>query len=143
MTAELLRLRGDADAAIPEYHNALKLNPESAIALQRLGDAYRNLGKTTEAAAAYKAALEKDKTNVDAGGSLVDIYDRSGATTDSLALYPLLIEQKKSVPIFRIRYARALLKSGNKSEAKSQAEEALKIDPNNRQAMEIMDEAGK
>lgn len=139
---ELNRLRGDYSAAIPYYEAAAKLNAEFVPAFLRLGDAYRNLGKWEDSAQSYRKSLEMKPADAHAGGELALILENTGQTTEALTLYPALIEKNGTVPIFRIRYANLLLNSGQVREAELQAREALKIDPANRQALDILSKTG-
>ncbi len=48
------------DQALAVFHIVLKENPQSANAYDSLGDAYEQMGRTTEAKAAFRKALELD-----------------------------------------------------------------------------------
>ena len=52
--------QGQLEQALAHYHQAIALEPTLAVAHCNLGNAYRELGQTQDAAVCYEAALAVD-----------------------------------------------------------------------------------
>ena len=50
--------RGELDRAVQELQRAIAINPDYAVAHTNLGDVYRQLGKTAEAALEYESGVK-------------------------------------------------------------------------------------
>lgn len=61
--AHLLKIRGNADAAVAECIKALRINPDSIESHTLLGDIYKSQGKMDEASHWYKLALDINPNN--------------------------------------------------------------------------------
>jgi tetratricopeptide (TPR) repeat protein len=77
----MLVLRGDAAGAVPEYAEALKLEPRNPHLLEKQAEAYRTLGDTKQAETFARAALDVDAHEFSALQTLAQIAmkDRSYA----------------------------------------------------------------
>ena len=81
----MLRRNGQLDAAIVEYREALRLNPESEETLNNLGFAYLTNGELPRAISCLKAALRRKPDFASARGNLAAAYRQAGMP-DSAAL---------------------------------------------------------
>lgn len=104
-----LSLKGDCEAAIPEFRKVVAARPSSVMALFHLGNCLSRTGKTDEAATVlerFRATSEEEKRRVDLG---------------------------KKVH-FTLLEADELAEAGKMDAAVAKAREALKIDPKSARA---------
>lgn len=94
-----LQERGELDAAIECYQEALALDPSQAQACNNLGNAYKDQGRVAEAAASYRNAIAADRTLAEAHLNLGIVLHQAGVLGEAaecyrtaLALKPALAE---------------------------------------------------
>lgn len=123
-----LYFKGDYQGAIEAYLSGLRLAPDNPTLIGRLGDAYRQASKLTEAEAAYTKAIETWRTQlpVDANGEvtdaeglgrLADCLAKRGQTTEAFAALRRAVALAPQNP--RVSYNAIIvhLSSGNRDAA--------------------------
>jgi tetratricopeptide (TPR) repeat protein len=75
--------RGDLENAIADYTEALRLNPDYALAYNNRGDAYYNQGRYDQAIEDYTAALRIDPNFTLARNNLETAQKARGKGTDA------------------------------------------------------------
>src|SRR5258706_6303177 len=81
------RQSGKSDQAITHYNEALRLNPDSEEAHNKLANALAGQGKFAEAAAHYVAALRIHPDYADAHNGLGFVLESQGRIAEAIAQY--------------------------------------------------------
>ncbi|GIK83514.1 MAG: hypothetical protein BroJett025_01360 [Patescibacteria group bacterium] len=95
---------GDWDQAVEHNLQILELTPENTNALNRLGIAYVQLGKTKDAKQAFTTVLELDKNNKIAAKHLEKLENNQACIAPSFSKSHFIEEpgKTKTVPLFRL-----------------------------------------
>ncbi len=127
--ANALSEKGLFEEAVAQYHEVLRRNPYQADPYYNLGILYGNVGRLDAAAAHYRKALNLTPNDPDAHMNLARILERQGKTGES------------NVHFVRSRciLGESLAKHDKIDEATAQYSEALKIDPQCREAREWLE----
>jgi tetratricopeptide (TPR) repeat protein len=116
-------------AALSPLERAQKLSSQAAGYLDR--------GLLLEAERLYLAAVAADPQGAVAHAGLAEVRERTGDTAAARKQATLSLKLEPSVEAYLV-LGRLNFAAGNLSEAKQNAAGALKIDPSNRQALEMM-----
>lgn len=103
------------DKSIDSWKKVSESNPDDRIALNFLGNSYRETGNNEEAIKCYKLAIEKG--NTDSAGNLVTIYNLEGKYDESIALLNSLIEKYPDDTILKRLLASTYSKKGDTAKA--------------------------
>ena len=125
--AAVQRAGNDVDAAHKTIRDYIATRGDAADMEDYLvlGRFLLSVGRNDEALAAYRLATEReDKATRPATRELADLYFDRGATDESAALYKELYDSQRDDPRVALRYAEALLRSGNSAGAESVLKEA-------------------
>jgi tetratricopeptide (TPR) repeat protein len=99
-----------------------------------LGKAYQEEGRTDEAEAAYRRALELDDRYADAWNNLAVVAHAQGRVADAISLYEEALRRDDSMEEIHLNLADAYLALGQPDEAERVYERALALDPANGRA---------
>ncbi|MBS0376935.1 MAG: tetratricopeptide repeat protein [Proteobacteria bacterium] len=124
-----LRRRGEWEAALARFRQALILNPRSVDALFEAGDAQRALGRPAEAVALYQAALQIDPRRVEGYNNTGNALLELGRTQDAVRCYRKALELAPDAPFVLCNLADALRRSGAAAEALEAARRAVSRAP--------------
>lgn len=140
--------KGDAESAIAAYEKAVELEPGSSELHRRLGEAYglaaqkagtfTRLGWARKMRAAYEKAVELDPANLDARSGLMGFYQMApGVMGGGLDKAYAQAAEIKRLDAVRGRIAYALLCIGEKkyADARTEIDEALRLEPQNYAAL--------
>jgi len=131
MAHELAR-KGETAAAIRNYREALKLDPQLPglhFELAEMLHASSNPEEQEEAIAEYKAALAVNRFDEKAECKLGEIARRKGGLNESFEHYSLAVQLQPNDPEAAIGLAGALAQMNQPEKARSLLEHALQIDP--------------
>jgi tetratricopeptide (TPR) repeat protein len=129
-----LEVRGQREAALKKYEEALRLNPEIQQAHNAIGDLLSEAGRTNEALAHYQAELklgEKAATHENLGALLL----RMGRVDEALQHYETAAHLSPEDPRARYLIAKAFLRQGRTAEAVTRFNEALRLNPDEVQSL--------
>jgi tetratricopeptide (TPR) repeat protein len=120
--ADSLLAAGDTDGAIAKLRYAVKLNPASAEAHRRLGQALEKKGERREAINEYRSAIESDPANSAAWRALAGAQFNEGLYTEAAETYARIInamDERQVDDNLRLEYADALRLAGRTEEARA------------------------
>jgi tetratricopeptide (TPR) repeat protein len=125
--AELLALMGQKDKARDVYNQALGVDPDNVLALNNLAyisaDADQNLDQAMSLAERAKKRMPKSASVSDTLGY---VYYRKNLTEQAIRELQSAVDSDPKNAAFRLHLAMALLKRGDKSGAKREAQTALR-----------------
>ena len=110
-------------------------NPQSAIANNDLGWAYRQNGNLIEAEKYLRAAIKLDNGMGAAHSNLSVVLLDKGAAGEAKTEAQLATQLDAKSPIYRVVFGNALSKGGDRKAAIEQYREALKLKPDYENAM--------
>jgi tetratricopeptide (TPR) repeat protein len=133
----ILRRRGDIPGAIDAYRRALAIEPRDPAILGNLATLYSGLGREREARAALELADLRLATSytILARGDLEAI---DGRIDEAMRYYRRAARIDSKIPEPHLSIARLMLSVGRHDDARREAERALKLDPDNSEAKEIL-----
>jgi tetratricopeptide (TPR) repeat protein len=127
MTLESLNRNKEA---IDEYNKVLSLSPDNFMALNNLAMLMADSSNNLDQAQTYAERAKKDvPPNSPIAPAITDtlgyVYLQKNLNTQAAELFRQNVQQNPNNPAFRFHLAQALLKQGDKSGAKEQADKAL------------------
>lgn len=122
---------GDWQAAAASFERALVCRPDWAMALTKLGNAYRSLGQTSEAEASYLRSIEVDPRYVGAYINLGGIREIQGQGEAALELYQEALEVAPDSPWANSVLGSLLLKLGDPQQGFMHLQRAVEMEPAN------------
>jgi tetratricopeptide (TPR) repeat protein len=131
--------KGDYAAAAAEAELALAINPSNEQALNLRYDAYRMLGDAKKTAVAAEALRQSDSFS----GASIAVFNeglvayRGGDTEAAAEKFRQAVELDPGLVNGYVMLASISLAEGDPKQAEAIASEALKIDPNNTNALKI------
>ena len=120
---------GQIDNALPLYEEAVRLEPRSLIALQRLGFALRSLGRTAEAGEVLKRALAVDGRDAASWHQLGLVYLDQRSGSDALSAFQKAVELDADLFEAHNSLGGLWLETGNMLRAEPAFREAIAIRP--------------
>ena len=120
---------GQIDKALPLYEEAVRRQPDSLIALQRLGFSLRSLGQLARAAEILKRALAVDARDAATWHQLGLVYLGQGSTSDGLAAFQKAIDLDPDMSEAHNSLGGVRLEGGDLSRAEPAFREAIRIQP--------------
>lgn len=121
--------KGQKEAAVAAWKEALELNPRDERGLLSLGLALASAGRPLEAAAEYRKILDVDPRYVDAYNSLGLALTAAGRPGEAIESYRKALSIDPELDEVRNNLGLALAASGKFDEAIAEYRQALKIDP--------------
>ena len=133
-----------ADAAA-QYGEALRLEPSNAEAHFDMGCVLQGVpGRLDDAIAQYREALRLAPGSVPALGNLGNALNSEGRTQEAIAVYADASRLKPDDATLQLNYAVILLKvPGRKAEAAAHLREAVRLQPGNKAAMDLLARMGR
>jgi tetratricopeptide (TPR) repeat protein len=126
--AEQLATEGLSQAAILEYKNALKLQPENAQVYERIGDIYRTQSRFADALTWYHEAFRLDETRITAAmneARLLVFHDAKRAGE----LVARGLQDAPELPVVHVTASQLALAQGSTARALAAAERAVELGP--------------
>lgn len=120
---------GKIERALPLYEEAVRREPASLIALQRLGFALRSAGRSAQAAEVLKRALAVDARDAASWHQLGLVYLDQGSRSEALSAFQKAIELDPDLFEAHNSLGGVWLESGNLVQAEPAFREAIKIRP--------------
>jgi len=120
---------GQIDKALPLYEEAVRRQPDSLIALQRLGFSLRSLGQLARAAEILKRALAVDARDAATWHQLGLVYLGQCSTSDGLAAFQKAIDLDPDMSEAHNSLGGVRLEGGDLSRAEPAFREAIRIQP--------------
>jgi len=121
--------KGEYDAAIAEYHQALKINPGYAVAHFDLADALAAKGDLDGAIAEERLTLALNPDTYEAWNNLGAAQFKKGEKEEAVAQYRKALEIKPDGEQALFNLGNALLQSGHPEEAIAHLRHGLAINP--------------
>ena len=129
--------QGDFSKANVEFRNALQIAPKDAAARLADGRALVRLERPREAWGAFQAVVDSDPNNLEARTELARLFILSGTVDQGMkVLAPALKSHPDDVALLSLR-ATARARLQDRAGAIADAEHALKIAPNNEEAIQV------
>lgn len=124
----LLEFLGRDKEARDSYNRALGVDPENTLALNNLAFLAAQDGDNLDRAMTLaEQAKKRAPDSPDVSDTLGYVYYKKNLNTEALRIFRQLVQEKPDKAIFRYHLALALLKEGDKQEAKAEAEKALQM----------------
>ncbi len=127
--AELLRLRGEYDAAVRHYEAALRITPDFARPYNNCGNALSALGRHAEAVTHYQEALRIDPDYALAHNNCGNALSALGRHEQAVTHYEAAIRIKPNFALAHNNCGNALSALGRHAEAVTHYQEAVRVDP--------------
>jgi Tfp pilus assembly protein PilF len=127
--AEAARRRGDPDAAIAHYQEAVRLAPDAAEFHVNLGLLLVERNRVPEAAAAFQRAVDLRPADAESHNNLGAMLARQGRFADAVAQYRRALDVSPSYPLARRNLGLALAAAGDPGGGIREVLEALKLSP--------------
>lgn len=131
----LLLGSGKSTEALTWYRAAIKLQPDNHALLYNTGQCLRTLGRFDEAIATYRRALKLKPDFVTAACDLGIAQVLAGQATEALALATDLVQRHPAIAEVRYSLGKIFRELGRPEEARMHLEEAIRLDPNHRNAL--------
>ncbi|MGH9619752.1 MAG: tetratricopeptide repeat protein, partial [Bryobacteraceae bacterium] len=113
--------------AAAAYGKVLGIDPQNTVALNNLAFINAEENSNLDQAQSYaEKAKQRAPNSPGISDTLGYVYYRKNLNAEALQLFQKIVKQEPQNPIFRLHLAMALLKKGDKQDAKAQAEKALK-----------------
>jgi tetratricopeptide (TPR) repeat protein len=122
---QLSEYQGNFPAAIAQFQEALKLNPNHRNALYHLGQVYTATRQYGEAFAVWQRYLKVTNYSPAAYNNLALCYEQAGRLEDAEKAYKAGIEKDPSDPSCRVNYGLMLARHGRIDDATAQLQTVL------------------
>ncbi|HEX8143883.1 MAG TPA: tetratricopeptide repeat protein [Pyrinomonadaceae bacterium] len=123
---------GEAEA---EFRRAVEAEPTNREARQALATFYVLNHQMDKAEEAYKALAELDKDKPEGRAALADFYASVGRSDDAIRIYQEIVSHSPEYARAHYRIGEMLLMRGDTAGASAQADEVLKANPRDMQAL--------
>jgi len=120
---------GNMNAAIQGFQRALQIDPEHSIALQNLGNAYRQKKEWPEAERALKHALALNSEDAESNYSLGMVYAAQNDTGHAYEYLEKALAARPAYPEALNNLGVLYLRTGRPEEAKHSFEESIRVAP--------------
>jgi tetratricopeptide (TPR) repeat protein len=126
-----LRDGGDAEASLPHFAEALRLEPQNGHYHHEYGGALLALERVEDALGAYRRAVRLDAGNPAYHASMGEALRRSGRTRDAVAALRTAVQLDGGSPVYHRELAVSLLNDGQLPEAVQEMQGAIRADSAN------------
>lgn len=123
--------QGEFDEAIAAFEEAIRLDPDYALAHYNLGRARYLQGQMEQAVAAFEEAIQIDPEMAEAYTNLGAVYSAQGKTEEAIAACKTAIRLDPNDDMAHYNLAGSYSDRGQLDEAITAYEEALRINPEN------------
>jgi lipoprotein NlpI len=123
--------KGDHDAAIADFDEALKLDPKNASAYNNRGNARNDKGESDAALADFSAAIKQNTRYASAYFNRANLLAAKGDTAAALKDYDTAIRYNKRNVNAYIARGSLLLAGGNAAKARADMRQAAALDRRN------------
>ncbi len=130
--------QGDAARAETELLRAVELNPDYVEALDNLGLLYADQGRLDAARQRFEQAVAASPNNPTALGNLGTYYLNAGHLSRAIDLLSRAVEAQPTYLNGLVNLALAHFRNDDLAQARRYAQEALRVDPANALAQEIL-----
>jgi tetratricopeptide (TPR) repeat protein len=131
---------GKTDQAKPIYEQILKIQPDHPVALNNLAYAKAEEGLDLDQALTMaQRARQKAPGSPDIADTLGWIYIKKNLSEDAVRVFRDLVAKDPNNPKFHYHFGMALMQKGDKQQARSEFEKALKDSPSLDDAAKIRD----
>jgi len=127
--------KGEYDAAIADYDEAIKLNPKDARAYNNRGTVYRDKGEPDRAAEDFAAAIKLNRRYADAHYNLGNFYAAKGETAKAIASFSAAIAADRRNANAYVARGITQLYAGAAAKAQADLRLAARIAPTNAYAV--------
>ncbi len=131
----LLLSRGHQTDALACYHAALKIEPDNFSLHYNIGQCLRAMNQFGKAIASFRRALELKPDFVVAASDLGAVLALTGKEAEAEALCLALTQRHPCLPEPKLCLGKIYQDQGRFEEARVQFEEALRLDPSNRNGL--------
>lgn len=121
--------RGSMEEAIKDFQEALRYNPRYLIALQNLGNAYRQLGRWQEARQALEQALKVNPKDAEANYSLGMVFAEIGDAVNAHKHLEKALEARPDYPQALNNLGVLYLRTGQRYKAVKSFEACMRVAP--------------
>jgi tetratricopeptide (TPR) repeat protein len=142
---QLLIQQGKTAEALASFSEAIRLRPGAPDLHSNLAIALMQVGRTTEAISEFKEALRLGLSGGLANWAEANIgwmLLGEGRIPEAVEQYGELVKKEPQSPLWRRSMARALESAGRNEEAIEQLRAVLRLDPNDKEAREMMASLG-
>lgn len=120
---------GQPAAALAEFQEAVRLQPDYAEAQNNLGSLLSALGRTREAVEHCEEAVRLNPRFADAADNLGVLRAQAGRTTEAVALFEQALADKPGFAMAHYNLAGALAALGRQPDALAHLEETVRLQP--------------
>ncbi|NJK63640.1 MAG: tetratricopeptide repeat protein [Synechococcaceae cyanobacterium SM2_3_1] len=128
--ARKLHEAGRLKEALPLYRTLVKLQPDSSLYFNSLGNALQDLNQLEEAATAYTQAIHLDPSNASGHNNLGNTLKRNGRYAEAIQHYETALSLQPHYPQALNNLACTLKDLGQLSAALDTLRKAIELDPN-------------
>ncbi|WP_226582850.1 tetratricopeptide repeat protein [Microseira wollei] len=121
--------QGQLEAAIAQYQEAIRLNPNMAEAYLNMGAALAAIGKQPEAIAAYREAIRANPNLAEAHHNLGNAFAQQGKLTEATQEYTQAIRINPNYAKAHYNLGNVLARLGERQQAMAQWREAIRVNP--------------
>ena len=120
---------GQTAKALPLYEDAVRRNPRSLVALQRLGSGLRSSGELRRAAEVLKRAVELAPSDAATWHQLGLISLEQGSQSEAIAAFQKAVQLDPDLPEAHNSLGGVWLESGDPARAEPSFREAIRMQP--------------
>lgn len=131
---------GKEDEARKIYEQILKIQPDNAVALNNMAFAKADAGTDLDRAQTFaERARQKAPTDPNIEDTLGLIYFKKDAVDPSIQTFTELVRKYPDNPTYHLHLAMALLKKGDRPQARRELDQAQRHSPSDREQAQIRD----